>query len=715
MGRINKKVAYGLLAGAVAVVCVAALDRTGLAARWDNPLSDWRARLLAQPSPATEQIRLVLLDQYSLDWGSETMGLSWPWPREVYGAVLDYLKRNGARAVVFDVLYTEASASGVADDELLGAAAGRFGNFVGAVFLGQTTDQATRWPDYAKPNPIRVEGLDAWLAAHPEAAREIVSAAAAFPVPEVASNAAWLANVREVPDGDGVFRRAAPFRVFDGRILPSLGFAGWLAGLNAIDVKAEIQPHALVVGGRRIPLDAAGRMILKFRGKSGTHRTFNAAEVIQSELRLQEGGTPPIQDGSVFKDATVVFGFSAPGLKDLRPSPMGGDYPGPEIYATMLDDLLAGDFLCDVPAIAVWIWVLLLALAAGTTAAAARSGWQSALAAVVLIPLPVLAGLAAWQVGFVLPAAGPMVGVVIALLGGAVVNFVLEGRQKLFLKGAFKHYLSADVIEQILRDPGSLKLGGEKRELTIFFSDLQGFSTISEKLGPEDLTKLLNDYLSDMTDIILEEGGTLDKYEGDAIIAFWNAPLRQSDHAVRAVRASVRCQRKLAERRAEFAQRTGATLKMRIGLNTGAVVVGNMGSSNRFDYTVLGDAANLASRLEGANKALGTYMMVAESTWTQTNGAFPGRELGQLTVVGRKTPVRVFEATGLEGEPPAPEAAAFAAALELVRAGRWADAAAAFDQLGDDAAARTYAAKCRALASAGPGAAWDGIWNLTEK
>ncbi|NCA83140.1 MAG: adenylate/guanylate cyclase domain-containing protein [Opitutae bacterium] len=712
---MNKKVAYGLLAGALAAACAGLLDRAGLASRWDNPLSDWRARFLAAPSAATDQVKLILLDQYSLDWGSATMGLSWPWPREVYGAVLDYLKRNGAKAAVFDVLYTEASASGVADDELLGAAAGRFGNFVGAVYLGKTTDQATRWPEYAKPNPLRVEGLDAWLAAHPGAAQEIVADAAAFPVPELARNAAWLANVREVPDGDGVFRRAAPFRVFDGRVLPSLGFAGWLAGMNAVDVKAEIQPQALEVGGRRIPLDDAGRMILKFRGKSGTHRTFNAAEVIQSELRLQEGGQPPIQDGSVFKDACVVFGFSAPGLKDLRPSPMGGDYPGPEIYATMLDNLLAGDFLRDMPGPAVWLWTLLLALAAGVIAASARNGWQSGVAALVLVPLPVLAGLAAWKAGCVLPAAGPMMGVVIALLGGAVINFVLEGRQKMFIKGAFKHYLSADVIEQIMRDPGSLKLGGERRELTIFFSDLQGFSTISERLGPEDLTKLLNDYLSDMTDIILEEGGTLDKYEGDAIIAFWNAPLAQPDHAVRAVRASVRCQRKLAERRAEFEARTGAVLKMRIGLNTGAVVVGNMGSSNRFDYTVLGDAANLASRLEGANKALGTYMMVAESTWSQTNGAFPGRELGFLRVVGRKTPVRVYEATGLEGEAAGAAEKAFEAALALARAQQWLPAAEAFEKLAEEAAAKTYAAKCRALAAAGPDAAWDGIWNLTEK
>lgn len=711
---MNKKVAYGLLAGAVAVLCAAALDRAGLASRWDNPLSDWRARLLAKPSAATSQVKLILLDQSSLDWASRNMGWSWPWPREAYVPLLDYLKRNGARAALFDVLYTEPSAYGVADDEAFGDGIGRYGNFVGAVFLGQQTEQARVWPPFAKPNPIAIDGLDAWLAAHPAAVRDLVAESAAFPVPEVAGKAAWLANVREVPDGDGVFRRTAPFRVFDGKVLPSLGLAGWLAGLNAVEVKAALEPQVLVVAGRRIPLDDSGRMILKFRGKSGTHEAFTAAAAIQSELRLQEGGEPPIRDGSVFRDAYVVFGFSAPGLKDLRPSPMGGDYPGPEIGATMLDNLLAGDFLRDAPPVAVWLWVLALALAAGVCAAAARSGWQTGLAALVLIPLPVVVGGMAWRAGLVLPAASAVVGTVLALLGGAVANFVLEGRQKLFLKGAFKHYLSPDVIEQILRDPNSLKLGGERRELTIFFSDLQGFSTISERLGPEDLTKLLNDYLSDMTDIILEEGGTLDKYEGDAIIAFWNAPLRQPDHATRAVRAAVRCQRKLAERRAEFERRTGAVLKMRIGLNTGAVVVGNMGSNNRFDYTVLGDAANLASRLEGANKALGTYLMIAESTWAQTNGAFPGRELGLLRVVGRQTPVRVYEATGLEGAAAQGPDKNFVDALAQVRAARWAEAAAAFEKIGDDAAAKIYAAKCRALAAA-PNAAWDGIWNLTEK
>ena len=154
MGRINKKVAYGLLAGALAAACVAALDQTGFVASMDNPLSDWRARLLAKPSAATDQVKLILLDQESLDWGSKEQGLSWPWPREVYGPLLDYLKRNGAKTVAFDVLYTEPSAYGVADDEAFGAAIERFGNFVGAVFLGTQTEQAASWPDSAKPNPI---------------------------------------------------------------------------------------------------------------------------------------------------------------------------------------------------------------------------------------------------------------------------------------------------------------------------------------------------------------------------------------------------------------------------------------------------------------------------------------------------------------------------------------------------------------------------------
>ncbi len=224
-----------------------------------------------------------------------------------------------------------------------------------------------------------------------------------------------------------------------------------------------------------------------------------------------------------------------------------------------------------------------------------------------------------------------------------MVNYSTEGRQKRYIKNAFKQYLSPAVIEQLISHPERLKLGGERRELSIFFSDLQGFTSISEGLSPEELTALLNEYLSAMTDIIQEEGGTVDKFEGDAIIAFWNAPLDLDDHALRAVRSALRCQESLARMRPAFRERVGKDLYMRIGINTGPAVVGNMGSHSRFDYTVLGDAVNLAARLEGINKQFKTYTMISQATLEQMADAFPVRELSRVAVVGRKEPVTVYE------------------------------------------------------------------------
>jgi adenylate cyclase len=218
-----------------------------------------------------------------------------------------------------------------------------------------------------------------------------------------------------------------------------------------------------------------------------------------------------------------------------------------------------------------------------------------------------------------------------------------------------------------------------------------------------------------MTDIILEEGGTLDKYEGDAIIAFWSAPVAQPDHAVRACRAALRCRRRLDERREEFRQKWGVLLRARMGINTGEVVVGNMGSRKRFDYTVLGDAANLASRLEGANKAFDTLTMVSETTWSQASEHFIGREIGQLRVVGRKTPVRVFEILGLADEADCPLPDAFHQGLALCYCGRYAEALAIFEDCADDPVAKVYKDRCRTLLQSPEAAEWDGVWNLTEK
>jgi adenylate cyclase len=334
--------------------------------------------------------------------------------------------------------------------------------------------------------------------------------------------------------------------------------------------------------------------------------------------------------------------------------------------------------------------------------------------AVLFLVAPMAIGFVAYTFNLWWPVMVQEVAVLLSVGLGEIVNYATEGRQKRFIKSAFKQYLSGDVIEQILVNPDQLKLGGEKRELSIFFSDIQGFSGISEKLGPAALTALLNDFLTDMSDIIMEEGGTVDKYIGDAIVAFWNAPIAQPDHATRACRAALRCQRKLAERRKEFYDRTGVELYTRIGIHTGEVVVGNMGSNNRFNYTVLGDAANLASRLEGANKQFGTFIMVSEDTWNQAKSGFIAREIGSLRVVGRNAPVRVYNIMGLMGESVPPMLEKWSHVMLCSQAGRWNEALALVEPFGDDPLAVKYRNQFKKLVS-GEIPSWDGVWKLTEK
>ena len=703
--------AAGLASGAVAL----ALWLSGSLDRLEFTTWTWRVQTLAKPGPATQRIKLILLDQTSLDWAKHELKWPWPWPREAYGAIVDFCRRGGARLFAFDVLLTEPSIFQVTDDEALGAAVGAGRDVVSAIFLGGQAGEHERWPE-GVPRGVTVAGLEEWL--RDADAAEVLAARASFPVPEIATRSLYLANVSDTPDPDGVFRRAGMLRVFDGQAVFSLS-----AGLFVADglkrghpVSAAIEPGLLTLGERAVPIDRAGHAILRYRGPSQTHQTFNAAAVLQSELRLREGsGEPPIRDPSVFKDCYVLFGFSAPGLLDLRPTPISRIYPGVELHATALDNLLSGDFARDAPAPKVAAVTLVLAVLAALAVAASRRAWQSVLTFAVFLPLPWVAGFAAYGACVWWPVVVQETGVLLALVSGVVINYATEGRQKAFIKNAFRFYLGREVIEQILDDPSRLRLGGEKRELTLFFSDIEKFSSFSERLDPPILTALLNEYLSEMSAIIKDEGGYLDKYVGDAIVAFWNAPIEQPDHAQRALRAALRCQRRLAERRAEFEARYGAMVKMRIGINTGAVVVGNMGSDERFNYTVLGDAANLASRLEGANKAFGTYTMLSESTRSQAGPTFVGRELGRLRVVGRQAPVAVFEPSGLAGEKLPESMREFESGLRFCDMGDWKRALAVFESLPEDAPAQAYARRCRSLLAGEGGGTWDGIWNLTEK
>ena len=300
--------------------------------------------------------------------------------------------------------------------------------------------------------------------------------------------------------------------------------------------------------------------------------------------------------------------------------------------------------------------------------------------------------------------------------------YLAEMGQKTQIREMFGQYLSPKVVEDLVDDPSKIQLGGEEREMTAFFSDIQGFSAISERLTPTELVQLLNDYLTDMCDIIISSEGTVDKFEGDAIMAFWGAPTRQSDHAQRACFAAIDMNNRLIELRVKAVQEGITPLTVRMGVNTGQMVVGNMGSSQRMNYTIMGDAVNLASRLEGANKAYGSGMMISESTYRSCEEDIDVRELDRIMVVGKREPVTVYQLLSRKNQTTGADADLvdqFSKGLELYKAGDFRLAKSEFSScleiFADDGPALTYISRCQAFADNPPDADWDGVYRLTEK
>lgn len=699
----------GVVVAAVAATVALVLWALGLLETIEYRSWDWRVRYFASREEPSEKVALILLDQQSLDWTNENFGLTWPWPREVYGYLASYMERAGVASYAMDVILSDPSVYSVQDDRQLGAALEALDRDVAALYVGDEEGEETSWPEDLTPPGLSVDGLGALGR---DALDALTVGRAMFPIPEVGGNVSMLGNVQVPSDSDGIYRRAPLFNLFDESVVPGLGLASYLVGSGGM-ADLSLEGGGVRIGDRFVPLDDEGRLILRY--KQGGYDAYGAAAILQSELQLLEGSEPAV-DPALLAGKHVFFGFSAPGLKDLRPTPLSGSTPGVEIHAVLTDNLLSGDAIREVRDGWVVLFVILSALIAGVGGSYAAGAARTIFLYLLLIPVPVIASGVAYETGSWLPLMVLLIAVVLALVGANVANYATEGRQKRFIKGAFSQYLSPAVIEQLMADPERLRLGGERRDLSIFFSDIQGFTSISETLSPEELTALLNEYLSAMTDIIQEEGGTIDKYEGDAIIAFWNAPVGQEDHGARSVRAALRCQERLAQMRPLFRDRTGKDLFMRIGLNSGPAVVGNMGSKTRFDYTMLGDAVNLAARLEGVNKQFGTYTMVSGATRIAAGEEFRYRELSRIRVVGKNEPVTVFEPLRpSEEERRRRELQLFGAALQRFYQGSFQEARVRFAELaGADPPAARYAAKCELLEQEPP-EKWEGVWIMTEK
>ncbi|MCL2880439.1 MAG: adenylate/guanylate cyclase domain-containing protein [Treponema sp.] len=631
------------------------------------------------------------------------------------------------------------------DDATFAESSSEFGRVVQTVVLSQQTGNMDTWPVNLDKPLFQLYGFESIIGEYQKLNQNVDQAKmrAQFPVKELRDSAGIIGNVTGWPDSDSIFRRANLFSVFDGKAIPGLSTASLLVSgsdnrLMYDKSKSEIVWENCIPGfddqgqpileKRTIPVDSHGRSLLHFRGSLDRYIPYSAHEILMSKEALENGTTADLGNAYLppedFKGKYVFFGFYAQGLFDIATTPISSVYPGVGMHITMLDNLLSNDFirpstmLFDTLMILISI-VLVSLLAFGSNRI------PLVVTGLVIILLAIIGfGFGAYYfANYWAPLASPLIGALLTFFAAILYSYATEGSQRRFIKSAFSQYLSPLVIDQLVANPGLLNLGGEKREISIFFSDIQGFTTISEKFkdDPPKLTELLNDYLSFMTDTILESGGTIDKYEGDAIIAFWNAPLNYPDHAARAIHASLKCQELLAERQEFFEEKFGARLLTRIGLNTGHAVVGNMGSHKRFDYTMLGDAVNLAARLEGLNKQFGTYLMCTEETLGQARKSgfqgndFYGRKLAQVAVVGKKEAVTVWEPMSKDAyEEKKAILSAFGSARDLFYAGKFSEALTHFEALiQSDTPSGFYAEQCRYYIERP--SEWKGHWEAKTK
>ena len=597
---------------------------------------------LRRPLPASSPIVIVAVDEDSFD----ALDLRWPWPRERHAEFIDIVNRGRPAAIGLDILFAERSLHGQKskddadeqkskddadeqkseDDAALAAAIARARSIVLAAAFEKFSDTVT-------PEGVgfKKEVLNPPLPILREETADCVS-----PAPRRSGGSKGtplspcgfgFANFEH--DADAAVRRAMLLRPTEHWVLPSFSLL--------------LLEQAIRGGHLRPPPLPTGEFLINYRGGPRSFPTYSFHRVLSKEIAPE-----------TFAGKIVLVGATTPTLHDMFATPFApqGDMPGVEIHANVLETLILGVPIRPIPS---WI-VAMLTVAAGAVAV---------LVARRMRPVPAFAAIAGALAAYlgmshaVFRVWHLWIGVVTVPLalalgytGAAVRNFIHEQREKRRLS----RFFSPSVVREIVRSHHAGEaLESGRRRLTVLFSDIRGFTTLSERLAPEDVVEFLREYLTVMTDAVFKHGGTVDKYIGDAIMALYNVPFEAPDHAAQAVRTALEFQRRLEGLAARFGPRLGAPLRCGVGIHTGDAVVGTLGSEQRLEYTAIGDTVNLGSRLESITKDFDVPIVISEATWMEVKDLFRTRYLGEVTVKGKEVPVKIY--TVLDDEDPTRSAA----------------------------------------------------------
>jgi adenylate cyclase len=642
------------------------LGRFGLLERTELQTYDWRmrqayrARAASNPFPINPDIVLVEINDASIRDFAPAFG-RWPWPRAIHAMLIDFVSRGKPKAIAIDVLFTEPERTSTYEiagqsitsrdsDEALVDAVERAGN---VVLLADAVDPGLTGA--ANPAPA------AWAAPpyrldHRVEQRPVIT----LPFASLAGAAAAFGHNFLVLDPDGPARQATPFVRQGDRYMPFLGLAAVMTAENYRPDEVVFEDDAIRVRNARIPLvrsrvqegvvgsDDRWRMLINYRAPESDEKgrrpftVYEARYVLASEDAIQRGEKPAMDPG-VFKDKIVLVGINTSGLVDVFQTPHGDRLmPGIQLHASVVDSVLSQLYIRQAGD-----WTRIGSTFAGAIViglASAILPFSAAAAASLLITgVWTWFCLVAFRGGTWISMTPPLLAVAAALFVGTAYRYFVEDREKRKVKRLFGRYVSKDVYSQLLANPELAELGGKRRDMTVLFSDIRGFTSVTEKGDPEDLVAQLNEYFTRMVEIVFRHRGTVDKFVGDMVMALFSAPLDDGDHAEHAVTAAIDMVRELGELNRRWASEGRAQLDFGIGINSGDMIAGNIGSSSIMNYTVIGDNVNLGSRLESLNKEYKTRVIISDTTRSRLKGRFDIRPLGDVVVKGKTRPVSIFE------------------------------------------------------------------------
>jgi adenylate cyclase len=564
-----------------------------------------------------------------------SMPYKWPYPRSIYGKLIKNLNEGGAKLIVFDLEFTEPSEADLAQDDSLAAAARRFGN---VIFAGKMVTE------FGASGTINQYPLP--------------------PIPQISdpsevdsSLIPWgLVNIIE--DEDSFIRRYFLSKTLGGKRFYPLSVLTANILLNVQEAQIQDQDNYFALGDLKIPKATYETMLINYAGPAKTFKSYSLSNILDDfEFDLGVEEDTDIFElhkmWGTFQDKVVFVGSSADELQDTKFTPFfkfGGvarKMPGVEAHVNALNTILTGNFLTHFPDFYVILLIVLFVLLVGVTVIWLKPLKAGIIAIVLTLIFVVLTYFSFANWSLILPIVTPLLAIGLSYFGNTAYLYATEQKERLRYRKIFQQYVSKNVVEEMLSSGKFPSFGGERKELTVLFSDIRSFTNFSEQYPPEEVVNRLSDYLTEMTEIVIDFDGTLDKFVGDEVMAVFGAPLSYDDHAEQACKAAFKMIEVLTKKQKEYEKRGEEYFNIGVGVNTGDMVVGNLGSQQLFDYTVIGDAVNLGARLEGVNKFYGTHIIISETTRAKVSKNIITRELDNIKVKGKDKPIRIYEIVGI--------------------------------------------------------------------